>query len=93
MHKYFAVILLLLGTSTVAFAAKPNLVFMIADDCTFRDIGCYGGEIDTPNLDRLRTTAVTFPNGVCLRERRCLAGNIRSRRALSSTGVIRGRSR
>lgn len=36
-------------------AEKPNLVFIIADDCTFRDIGCYGGQAHTPNIDRLAT--------------------------------------
>lgn len=34
-------------------ATRPNLVFIIADDCTFRDIGCYGGQAHTPNIDRL----------------------------------------
>ena len=33
-----------------AWAAKPNMVFIIADDCTFRDIGCYGGQANTPNI-------------------------------------------
>ncbi len=32
---------------------RPNLLFVIADDCTFRDIGCYGGQAHTPNIDRL----------------------------------------
>ncbi len=36
-------------------ATKPNLLFVIADDCTFRDIGCYGGQAHTPNIDRLAT--------------------------------------
>ncbi|MCK4959060.1 MAG: twin-arginine translocation signal domain-containing protein, partial [Planctomycetes bacterium] len=30
---------------------KPNFLFVIADDCTFRDIGCYGGQANTPNID------------------------------------------
>jgi N-sulfoglucosamine sulfohydrolase len=34
-------------------AERPNLVFIIADDCTYRDIGCYGGQAHTPNIDRL----------------------------------------
>tara|TARA_R110002049_G_scaffold305056_1_gene500979 strand:+ start:14940 stop:16358 length:1419 start_codon:yes stop_codon:yes gene_type:complete len=38
--------------STVT-AASPNFVFIIADDCTFRDIGCYGGQAKTPNIDAL----------------------------------------
>ncbi|KAA5541786.1 sulfatase [Roseiconus nitratireducens] len=36
-----------------ADAAKPNFLFIIADDCTFRDIGCYGGQAHTPNIDKL----------------------------------------
>lgn len=30
---------------------KPNLLLVIADDCTFRAIGCYGGQAQTPNID------------------------------------------
>lgn len=33
----------------------PNLVFIIADDCTFADIGCYGGQALTPHIDALAT--------------------------------------
>lgn len=32
---------------------QPNFVFIIADDCTFRDIGCYGGQAKTRNIDAL----------------------------------------
>jgi len=39
---------------------KPNFVFIIADDCTFRDIGCYGGQAHTPNIDRLATEGMRF---------------------------------
>jgi uncharacterized sulfatase len=39
---------------------KPNLVFFIADDCTHRDIGCYGGQAHTPNIDRLATKGMRF---------------------------------
>tara|TARA_R110002049_G_scaffold309268_1_gene519629 strand:+ start:173829 stop:175292 length:1464 start_codon:yes stop_codon:yes gene_type:complete len=45
---------------TVRAAAPPNLVFIIADDCTFRDIGCYGGQAYTPNIDRLATEGMQF---------------------------------
>lgn len=39
---------------------KPNLVFIIADDCTFREIGCYGGQAHTPNIDKLATEGMQF---------------------------------
>jgi arylsulfatase A-like enzyme len=39
---------------------RPNIVLMLADDMGFSDIGCYGGEIDTPNLDRLAGQGVRF---------------------------------
>lgn len=41
-------------------AEKPNFVFIIADDCTFRDIGCYGGQAKTPNIDKLATEGMRF---------------------------------
>lgn len=40
--------------------SRPNILFILADDLGFSDIGCYGGEIATPNLDRLATNGVRF---------------------------------
>ena len=39
---------------------RPNFLFIIADDCTFRDIGCYGGQAITPNIDKLATEGMRF---------------------------------
>jgi len=39
---------------------RPNIVLILADDLGYSDIGCYGGEIDTPNLDRLAYNGVRF---------------------------------
>lgn len=39
---------------------RPNIIVMMADDMGFSDIGCYGGEIDTPNIDRLAAGGVRF---------------------------------
>ncbi|UCG60268.1 MAG: arylsulfatase [Phycisphaerales bacterium] len=39
---------------------RPNIVLIMADDMGFSDIGCYGGEIRTPNLDKLAANGVRF---------------------------------
>src|SRR5262249_12081971 len=36
-----------------AAAKGPNILLIMSDDMGYSDLGCYGGEIDTPNLDRL----------------------------------------
>jgi arylsulfatase A-like enzyme len=41
-------------------AARPNVVVVLVDDMGFSDIGCYGGEISTPNLDKLAAGGVRF---------------------------------
>lgn len=41
-------------------AAKPNIVFILADDLGYSDLGCYGGEIATPNLDKLAAGGLRF---------------------------------
>jgi len=43
------------GTSP---ARRPDVVVVLVDDMGFSDIGCYGGEIPTPNLDRLAAGGV-----------------------------------
>jgi len=40
--------------------ARPNIVLIMADDMGFSDVGCYGGEIHTPNLDRLAANGLRF---------------------------------
>lgn len=56
----FTVVHLSLTLGLASAAPPPNLVFIIADDCTFRDIGCYGGQARTPNIDRLATEGLKF---------------------------------
>jgi arylsulfatase len=52
--------------SVAAFAIKapkpsrPNIVIILADDMGFSDLGCYGGEIATPNLDKLARGGLRF---------------------------------
>jgi arylsulfatase len=51
---------LLLLASLEARAAKPNILLIMCDDMGFSDLGCYGGEIETPNLDRLAREGMRF---------------------------------
>ena len=46
--------------SSLSAADRPNIVIILVDDMGFSDIGCYGGEIATPNLDRLAARGLRF---------------------------------
>ena len=39
---------------------RPNIVLIMADDMGFSDIGCYGGEIQTPNIDQIAREGLRF---------------------------------
>jgi arylsulfatase len=39
---------------------RPNVVFILADDLGYSDLGCYGGEIATPHLDKLAANGLRF---------------------------------
>ncbi len=49
-----------LPRQSAAAAGRPNIVLILADDLGFSDIGCYGSEIATPNLDRLAQGGMRF---------------------------------
>lgn len=48
------------GTVLSAAPTKPNIVIILTDDMGWSDLGCYGGEIQTPNLDALAKSGVRF---------------------------------
>lgn len=70
LHTIATFILTVLGvvlsTDACIYASEsdsqsvPNIVLILADDLGFSDLGCYGGEIETPNLDRLAAEGMRF---------------------------------
>ena len=65
--RYFIISFLLCATASAA--DRPNIVLIMVDDMGWSDLGCYGGEIDTPNVDSLATHGMRFTrfynNSVC----------------------------
>jgi arylsulfatase A-like enzyme len=51
---------LLVAATVGAEPRRPNIIVIMADDMGYSDLGCYGGEIQTPNLDALAQGGVRF---------------------------------
>lgn len=51
---------LLLVVAVSQAAERPNIVLIMADDMGYSDLGCYGGEAETPNLDSLAKNGLRF---------------------------------
>jgi arylsulfatase A-like enzyme len=60
--KHFLALLwsLVLASGSAAAATRPNVVIILADDLGWSDLGCYGAEIETPNLDALAKNGLRF---------------------------------
>ena len=69
MPRYQMFLWAVLTCSTVAADERPNIVVIMVDDMGWSDLGCYGGEIDTPHIDSLATDGLRFTqfynNSVC----------------------------
>lgn len=60
-HRLLAILLVALSAAAGAYAAeKPNIIYIMSDDMGYSDIGCYGSEIATPNLDALAANGLRF---------------------------------
>jgi N-sulfoglucosamine sulfohydrolase len=76
-HVILAACLAALGHSASVGADRPNVLLIIADDCTARDLGVYGGQTKTPHLERLAGEGMTFTRcfqaaPMCSPTRHCL---------------------
>jgi arylsulfatase A-like enzyme len=61
----FGIALLVLAITIQAFCApargqRPNILIILSDDMGYSDLGCFGGEIDTPNIDSLASNGLRF---------------------------------
>ena len=65
MEIYARIITLLIMTATVSVAEmntnqSPNMMLILVDDMGYSDLGCYGGEIQTPTIDRLAANGLRY---------------------------------
>ena len=58
---------------------RPNILVIMVDDLGFSDIGCYGSEIETPNLDALAANGLRFNQFYNRSEERRVGKECRSR--------------
>ncbi len=76
-------------------ATPPNILIILVDDMGYSDIGCYGGEIRTPNIDRLAANGMKFAQmyntAKCYPTRACLQTGVyfqRTDRDFSNTATL-----
>jgi len=65
MRQFLAIIFLVFFTTCnqpepATTQRPPNIILIMSDDMGYSDIGCYGGEIDTPSLDKLAADGLRF---------------------------------
>jgi arylsulfatase/uncharacterized sulfatase len=68
------------ASAHTAAPARPNIVILLADDWSFTDVGAFGGEIATPNIDALAARGTRFANFH-------VAGSCAPTRAMLQTGL------
>jgi arylsulfatase A-like enzyme len=80
-----AMLLTLVLIGAAPAPSKPNIIILLADDWGFTDVGAFGGEIHTPNIDALAAAGVRFSNFH-------VAGSCSPTRAMLQTGVSNHRA-
>jgi arylsulfatase A-like enzyme len=95
-RSLFPLIAALLGLAVGARAgAPPNILIILVDDMGYSDIGCHGGEIRTPNIDRLAANGMKFAQmyntAKCYPTRACLQTGVyfqRTDRDFTNTATL-----
>ena len=106
MNVFKHSVLLLLSASLLLFSVprialihaqtRPNIIYIMSDDMGYSDIGCYGSEIDTPNLNQLAADGLRFTQfyntARCCPTRACLLSGLYPHQAgvghmMSDSGV------
>ncbi|GAB4137800.1 MAG: arylsulfatase [Planctomycetaceae bacterium] len=91
MIRQFAIAILVWACSVPALVSadkpqsRPNIILIMCDDMGFSDIGCYGGEVNTPNINRLAEQGLRFKqfynNAKCTTTRASLITGLYPRRS------------
>ena len=66
MRKLLCTALLLFGILTLPVHAqreKPNIIWIVSDDCGYNDFSMQGADTPTPRIDSIGTNGVRFTNG------------------------------
>jgi arylsulfatase len=94
----FAACLCSAGQPKTRQSPKPNILLIVADDLGYTDLGCFGGDISTPNIDKLATKGILFTKfhaaPLCAPTRSMiLSGNDNHVAGLGSMFSVKGTSR
>ena len=97
-YLLFTLLILAASCSSTNQTKQPNIILILVDDMGFSDIASYGGEIQTPNLDRLAgeglrfsryyNTAKCFPSRACLLTGLYAQNNGMAKKALEFTNAV-----
>jgi arylsulfatase A-like enzyme len=90
LHRQMALLVMCLVMSLSSTGKQPNIVVVLADDMGWSDLGCFGGEIPTPNIDHLAANGLrltqVYNNAVCGPSRACLLTGLYAQR-IGHTGI------
>jgi len=60
IHCVIALLTLVQTSDAASVSGRPNILLIVADDLGYADLGVYGGDIDTPNIDALASEGILF---------------------------------